>query len=169
MRLLHKPIPLGAPKQPGEVEYDTLELSRLRRSAINFQRIVLASLILMVAAGVVAAVVGATNDAHIRRDAKNSRDRDLGNLVGVCAIQNVTRIEITNAFIRMNQAGFGSGVPDAQRAAVFDAIKAEFQPVDCKALVPKPDQVKLCLEYPTTIPTPGETTPPTTAQPACGK
>lgn len=67
MRLFHLPISLDAPLQPGEVVYTPLELSRLRRSAINFQRIVIASLVFFLLASatfVVASVIADANHTH---------------------------------------------------------------------------------------------------------
>lgn len=75
MKLYHPPVDLDAPKQPGEVEYTTLQLSRLRRSAINFQNFVIAALVMFLLGGGVAvwaawksdqAIVDARTEARYR-------------------------------------------------------------------------------------------------------
>lgn len=57
MRLFHPPVDLNAPRRPGERVFTTLQLTRLRTSAINFQRFVILALSSFVAASVVFLVI----------------------------------------------------------------------------------------------------------------
>lgn len=167
MRLLHPRTDLNAPKGVDEIEYTPLQLTRLRTSAINFQRIVFASLALMLLAGGVAVWSGASNDAAIRHaiaaqkkadDA--SRLRDQAALVGVCGVTNVNRIGNQNMLADINTT-HPFDLNDA-----WPAFLAKWHdywtPVECRALVPSSLAVHLCLEYPpTNDPITGKPTPTT--------
>lgn len=100
---------------------------------------------------VVIALVSFVNSKHIEKVSDDDADRTLGLLVGICAIQNVDRINQTNIIKRQQQAGF-SGTDVAKTRIYYEDSLRDLQQVDCKALVPKKDQVNLKLEYPTTIP-----------------
>jgi hypothetical protein len=90
MRLFHKVVPLTAPRQPGEVVYTSLQLSRLRRSAINFQRFVMGAL----ACFVIASVIFAT--ASVMSDRAKAHDQ--------CVSTNHSRAEIRQAFGKLGNA-----------------------------------------------------------------
>lgn len=84
MRLLHPPVPLNAPRQEGEVVYTTLQLSRLRRTAVNFQRVVLLSLAFFLASSTLFVVI-------VLNDSANRSHRQ-------CVSTNRSRAEIKQAF-----------------------------------------------------------------------
>lgn len=73
MRLLHPPIDLNAPKGEDEIEYTPLQLSRLRRSAINFQRVVIFALILFFLGGLAAVVSARSADQQILNQRTQAR------------------------------------------------------------------------------------------------
>lgn len=170
MRLLHPPVDLNAPKGEDELEYTPLQLTRLRTSAINFQRIVIGALLLFFVGGGVAVLSAKANDAEIRRAVaaqKRSDDaerkRDQASLVGVCGITNVNRIGNQNMLADIN----ASKPFDLNAAwpAFYDKWHDYWTPVECRALVPSSLAVHLCLQYPpTNDPETGKPTP-TTADP----
>jgi len=72
MRLFH-PVDLYAPKGDDELEYTPLQLTRLRTSAISFQRFVVLALACLLAAGVVFVVSSVANDRAIDRSRDEAR------------------------------------------------------------------------------------------------
>lgn len=103
-QLLHKPIPLDAPKHEGEIEYTNLELSRLRRSAINFQRIVIASLAFFLVASTLLIAINVTNEHTKAHDQ--------------CVSSNHGRAEIKQAFADLYD-GFIKASGNSQAAVDF--------------------------------------------------
>lgn len=163
MRLIPKPIDLNAPQGDDEVVYDNLTLSRLHRGRGRFQNVVIAALVFMLAAGAIAVFIGARNDDKITDAAKESQDRDLAGLVGICGVTNVNRIGIQNFLAEVNATNALEKGPEWD--ALFDKYHPYFTPVECRALVPEKDRVKLCLQYPPSHdPETGKPTP-TTADP----
>ncbi len=61
------PPDLSAPRGDNEIEYTPLELTRLRRSAITFQKFVIAALVLMLAAGGLAVYIGWQGDKKLEQ------------------------------------------------------------------------------------------------------
>lgn len=108
LRLLHKPIPLNAPRQPGEKVYTNLELTRLRITAINFQRIVIASLALFLLG------TGFILYAAIQTDHNRMHDS--------CISSNHSRAEIKQAFSDLYDGFIVASGPSADsRARQFKA------------------------------------------------
>lgn len=104
IQLFHKPIPLNAPRQKGEIVYTTLQLSRLRRTAINFQRIAIMAMIGMFLSGVMFAIgswVTDTNRVHNQ-----------------CVSANRGRVEIKQAFKGLYD-GFVYATPPGNREAAI--------------------------------------------------
>ena len=82
---------------------------------------------------------------RVEEVSKAGQDRSLGNLVAVCAIGNVMRIDMQNMVTDMETTSVLQG-PEA--GTFIEAQRSRFQQVDCKAFVPKEDQVKIELKYP---------------------
>lgn len=104
MRLLHRSVDLNAPKGDDEVEYTPLQLTRLRFSAINFQRVVIAALVLMLAAGVAAIGSARATDRH------------------QCVAANRGRAEIKAAFADLYD-GFIAATGNSQQAVDFKRVR----------------------------------------------
>lgn len=73
MRLFPKPIDLTAPRAPGEVLYTTLQLTRLRRTAVEFQKFVIVALTLIVLAGALFVASARANDRAIVKTREEAR------------------------------------------------------------------------------------------------
>lgn len=103
---LHEPIPLNAPQQEGEIVYTNLELSRLRRTAINFQRVVIAGMVFFLLASTVFATY-----SYI---AAASRAHDL------CVQSNSGRAAIRIAFKKQDDKFIQISGPAKQQAVDFE-------------------------------------------------
>lgn len=152
--------PLGV--WPGEDKYSN---ERIWRGLVTIA-VLAVVLFLTNAAGTVLAKV----DSNAKDDRiADQQDQIKGTLVGVCAVPNVNRIFVVDALKRLEQLGLHTDASSTQVTKAFDDSYEELRPVDCKAFLPKEDAVKVCLQYPTTVP--DRKVPATTAtteyQPAC--
>lgn len=100
----HEPIQLNDKKQPGEVVYTTLQLTRLRRTAVNFQRFVVISVIGMFLSGIVFAIGSWVTDS------RREYDR--------CLSSNRSRAEIKDAFKGLYDGFVFASPPDRKQAAI---------------------------------------------------
>lgn len=164
-------VELDAPLRPGEVEYSNLALTRLLDRVLRGLRLVAAIgfvLVLANGAGTWLSKVDSNNkDAHLAAsDHRISAQQEQikGTLVGVCAIPNVNRVFVANALHRLEALGLHTDATPEQVTEAFKASYEELGLVDCKALLPAEDRVKICLQYPPEI---GVTTSTTEDQPAC--
>lgn len=152
-----------------DIVYEPAEMSRILRSIQRGLKViaVFALVLFLANAGgtIVAAVAGARSDK--RQD--NQQEQIKGTLVAVCAIPNVNRVFVVNSLKRLEDLHLHADASPAEVQAAFDESYEELGLVDCKAFLPADDRVKVCLQYPTTIPAdePTATTATTEYQPAC--
>lgn len=158
-------VDLDAPRRDDEVEYSNLALTRLVRRGL-----VAIALFAVVGAAANAGGTVASSMASHRSDSRitDQQDQIKGTVVGLCALPNLTRVFVVNFAKRLERLGIHTDAPPDKVAAAFKASYDELRLVDCKADLSAEDRLKICLQYPTTIP-PGPTSaPPTTEyQPAC--
>ncbi len=81
---------------------------------------------------------------------KNNTAQSIGHAVANCATQNIIRDSVQNMLTRFELSGDFS----PKGIAAIKESRTEFMRVDCKAFAPKDDQLKIKLDYPTTIPVP---------------
>lgn len=142
----------------------TVEVRELREEVSNekqrnkTQRIVIFFLVVAMLVAGIAAYSSYQDRKHIRRNAKTHNDQAIGLAVGICAIGNISRIDMANFVAEIINRDLFEYVPDPEKKAQIDAFLAEQQQKfgqlpDCETFVPKdrPD-IEIRLEYPSTIP-----------------
>lgn len=130
----------------GEIRALRLELSQVKRSR-RFERVAMAFAALVIVGFIVSNRVAVNS---VETETKNRQQVQLGVLVGVCAVQNITRIETQNMLTDTKFERPFRVISEAAFEAWYNKQFARFEVVDCKALAPKKDQVNLQLNYPKT-------------------
>ena len=112
------------------------------------------------------AFLSALNQYNIRQVDRRGLEKALALSVGVCAIQNVLRIEVTN-FLATGYNDGALALPgdtaeireaNAKRDAWLASGRKNFATVPCEALV-EDERLEIRLEYPSTVPLAPTTVP----------
>lgn len=100
------------------------------------------------------ALIGFVLVKQNKRTIHNNEAQALAGTIANCAYQNILRIAEQDKLTRMQKAHALTFKDKAAEDEFYEAERKDFQLINCKAFAPKEDQLKVHLDYPTTIPPP---------------